>query len=84
MSDSSAGAPTSMILAAPFVEDHWKHRDGQRYKTSQSTHLRNQEFDHKACNELFGMLEKEQNKLFGDNQLYSRCLTLTPLTMSDG
>lgn len=38
---------------------------------------------HRACNELFGMLEKEQNKFFGDKQFYCRCLTLTLLTMSD-
>jgi hypothetical protein len=42
-----------------------------------------EESDRKACNELFGTLVKERNKLFGDKQFYCRCLTLTLLTMSD-
>jgi hypothetical protein len=38
-----------------------------------------EESDHQACNELFGMLEKERNKFFGEKQFYCRCLTPTLL-----
>jgi hypothetical protein len=42
-----------------------------------------EESDHQACNELFGMLEKERNKFFGEKQFYCRCLTPTLLTDLD-
>lgn len=39
--------------------------------------------DHKACDKLFGMLEKERNKFFGDKRFYCRSLIPALLTTSD-